>query len=133
MKLRIIGYTDTINTCDCCGKVDLKGVYVMADEFDNEFYYGSVCGAKASNISIVEFNNNVKVFKSEDKKLRLLNDLLSNVKSSYDERNILRFIRKNSIDLNSFILKHGVYVETINDFAVYDYGYESFNILIKII
>lgn len=37
------GYTDSINECDCCGKTNLKGTFLLVDEFNNEFYYGSTC------------------------------------------------------------------------------------------
>ena len=38
----IIGYTDSINECDCCGKTELKGTYCI-DLDGVELYYGSVC------------------------------------------------------------------------------------------
>jgi len=47
----IIGYTDSINECDCCGKVDLKGTFCI--ELDGEeLYYGSVCAFKDQGLSI---------------------------------------------------------------------------------
>jgi len=41
----IIGYTDSITECDCCGKIDLKGTYCV-DVDGVELYFGSVCAFK---------------------------------------------------------------------------------------
>lgn len=44
-NIRIIGFTDSVNECDCCGKQNLKGTYCI--EIDgNEFYYGSTCAVR---------------------------------------------------------------------------------------
>lgn len=42
MKI-IIAFTDSITTCECCGRSNLKGTYAVKDEFGGEFYYGSTC------------------------------------------------------------------------------------------
>jgi hypothetical protein len=42
---KIIGFTDKVNECDCCGRTELKGTYCINIE-GNEFYYGSTCAAK---------------------------------------------------------------------------------------
>jgi hypothetical protein len=45
----IIGFTDSVNECDCCGKTELKGTYcVIIDGI--ELYYGSTC--VKNNLSI---------------------------------------------------------------------------------
>lgn len=42
-----IGYTDQVNTCDCCGKNPLKHTVAIYDpETDEELYLGSVCAAR---------------------------------------------------------------------------------------
>lgn len=41
----LIGYTDSVLECECCGKVNLKGTYCL-DINGEEFYYGSVCAFK---------------------------------------------------------------------------------------
>lgn len=42
---KIIGYTDQINECECCGKSKLKGTFCL--EIDGvERYYGSTCAFK---------------------------------------------------------------------------------------
>jgi len=42
---KIIGFTDKVNECDCCGRTDLKGTYCISID-GSEFYYGSSCAAK---------------------------------------------------------------------------------------
>lgn len=50
---RIIGYTDSITECECCGKVDLKGTYCL--EIDGvELYYGSTCAFKSHGLTTDE-------------------------------------------------------------------------------
>lgn len=50
---RIIGFTDSINVCECCGKANLKGTYCI--ELDGEeLYYGSTCAFKNHGLSIDE-------------------------------------------------------------------------------
>jgi len=44
--LKIKTFTDTIRECDCCGKTNLKGTFLLVDEFNNEYYYGSTCATK---------------------------------------------------------------------------------------
>lgn len=127
MKLKIIGYTDSINECDCCGKTELKGTFVMADEFNNELYYGKICGAKAAGWSIQDFNENVKTLKSEEKKQKAVNEMIIEAgENKYKQQNLLKFIRKNDINLNKFLIKNGT--ELIgygtDNTVVYKYGNE---------
>lgn len=43
----LIGITDNVNTCECCGKTNLKKTFVVFDcELSLEFYYGSDCYRK---------------------------------------------------------------------------------------
>jgi len=48
---KIIGFTDAITECECCGKKELKGTYCL--EIDGEeLYYGSTCAFKCHGLSI---------------------------------------------------------------------------------
>lgn len=44
-EFKIIGFTDKVNECDCCGRTELKGTYCISID-GNEFYYGSSCATK---------------------------------------------------------------------------------------
>lgn len=65
MAYSFLGFTDRFNTCDCCGRTDLKRVYVLSDENENETYFGMSCGAKALLIPTQVFKKEIKV--KEDK------------------------------------------------------------------
>jgi len=44
--------TDSVTTCDCCGKINLKKTVVLFDDETSDFvYYGSVCAQKALGYS----------------------------------------------------------------------------------
>lgn len=47
---QVVGYTDSITECECCGKTDLKGTYCL-DIDGVELYYGSVCAFKNHGVS----------------------------------------------------------------------------------
>lgn len=47
-KYEIKGYTDSINECDCCGKENLKGTYIMVSEYEEIKHFGSSCAIKAN-------------------------------------------------------------------------------------
>jgi len=61
-------FTDSVNTCDCCGKTDLKGTYQVIDENMNDFYYGSTCVKRNLNITQSELTKRI----NEDLKNRTL-------------------------------------------------------------
>lgn len=41
--MKVLGYTDEVATCDCCGKRNLKGSFAIATDAGEVVYYGSVC------------------------------------------------------------------------------------------
>jgi len=49
---KIIGFTDKVNECDCCGRTELKGTYCISIE-GSEFYYGSSCATKKGADKVV--------------------------------------------------------------------------------
>lgn len=62
---RNLGFTDSITTCGCCGRVDLKGTYAIEDLINGEIvYYGCVCAAHRMNWSKKEF---ITRYKAEEK------------------------------------------------------------------
>lgn len=46
---KYIGTTDSINTCDCCGKSDLKMTVAIEHEDESINYYGCICAGKILN------------------------------------------------------------------------------------
>jgi ribosome-binding protein aMBF1 (putative translation factor) len=66
MTLKIIGFTDSVTECECCGKSELKGTYCI--EIDGvELYYGSTCAFKSHGISKEEQKEMKDKFTREQK------------------------------------------------------------------
>lgn len=41
--MRVMGFTDEITVCDCCGKRNLSGTFTVEDDAGELMSYGSVC------------------------------------------------------------------------------------------
>lgn len=56
----VLGYTETVTSCDCCGRADLKGTVALQDNETGEInYYGVVCGAKIARNTTREMKDAV--------------------------------------------------------------------------
>jgi hypothetical protein len=47
---KILGWTDEITNCDCCGKVDLSGTFGVELDDGSILHYGSVCVKRNTGI-----------------------------------------------------------------------------------
>lgn len=47
MALRILGISDDVTACECCGRSDLKKTVSLGDDNGGVRYYGCECAAKA--------------------------------------------------------------------------------------
>ena len=71
---RIIGYTDSITECECCGKIELKGTFCI--EIDSvELYYGSVCAFKEHGMDKEEQKKALQQFKANKKHDEIISEL----------------------------------------------------------
>lgn len=86
----IIGYTDSITECECCGKLNLKGTYCI-DIDGTELYYGSVCAFKNHGISIDEQKKLKAKFTKEQKNTKLYNLHIAPLKTEMELRLINGF------------------------------------------
>jgi hypothetical protein len=59
---KIIGFTDKVNECDCCGRTQLKGTYCISID-GNEYYYGSTCATK-KGVNKVELKKEMSNYQS---------------------------------------------------------------------
>lgn len=41
--MKVLGFTDEVTTCDCCGKRNLKGSFAIETDAGDTVFYGSVC------------------------------------------------------------------------------------------
>ena len=123
-EFKIIGFTDKVNECDCCGKTELKGTYCISID-GNEFYYGSTCASNTINVSSDEIKKEVKKIELE----KNIDVLVADAKSEYSKRNALKLALKKGFDKVDFFLKYGK-VSDENDFC-YFYEYANINIVVN--
>jgi hypothetical protein len=63
---KVLGFTESVTSCDCCGKQDLKGTYAMEHIESGEIsYFGCVCAGKHQGYSKKEFTTEAKIKMSE--------------------------------------------------------------------
>ena len=56
---KILGTDDAVNTCDCCGKTNLKATVIV--EVDGEvLHYGSVCATRHTKLTGKEIKQAIK-------------------------------------------------------------------------
>ena len=61
IKNKILGFTEEIDQCGCCGKGNLKGTYAIEDvETGDTNYFGSVCAFKHFNLTKRDLTTGVK-------------------------------------------------------------------------
>ena len=118
---KIIGFTDKINDCDCCGKTELKGTYCISID-GNEFYYGSTCASNTINISSDEIKKAVKKIELENN----IDTLVSEAKYEYAKIKVLKLALKKGFNKIQFFLKYGE-ISFENDFG-YFYEYANVNV-----
>lgn len=123
-EFKIIGFTDKVNECDCCGKTELKGTYCILIE-GNEFYYGSTCASNTINVSTEEIKKQVKKIDLE----KNICFLVESAKSEYSKRNVLKLALKKGINKIDFFLKYGVIADE-NNFG-YFYEYANINVWVN--
>ncbi len=125
---KIIGYTDSVTECECCGKVDLKGTYCL--EIDGvELYYGSVCAFKAhgitkedQSIARAKFSKRVKA------EAKLAQMEAENNGTQWAVTKIFRFAQSKGLDLMKIINKYGKLVSDEKFAKIYTVGALSLGI-----
>lgn len=123
-EFKIIGFTDKVNECDCCGRTELKGTYCIYID-GNEFYYGSSCASNTIKVSS-------DYIKKEIKKIELeltIKELVENAKTELSQRNALKLALKKGFDKIDFFLKFGK-IEEENDFGCF-YNYANINLWVN--
>jgi cell fate (sporulation/competence/biofilm development) regulator YmcA (YheA/YmcA/DUF963 family) len=62
--MKLLGITDSINVCECCGKSDLKSTVAFQTDAGDVVYYGKICASKHSHKSAKEINKELKSIKT---------------------------------------------------------------------
>jgi len=118
--IKIIGFTDKVNECDCCGRTELKGTYCISIE-GNELYYGVTCAANVTNYT-------TEVIKKEVKKIEIeknIAELVSEAKYQHLQNKVFKLALKKGISKSEFLLKYGEVIDELTTAKCYQYG--SFN------
>lgn len=85
----LIGYTDSIQTCECCGKTNLKGTFCL--EINGiELYYGSTCALKSHGINEEDQINSLNKFKLSNKINELIDLRINSLYNKTIEKKILK-------------------------------------------
>jgi hypothetical protein len=100
---KIIGFTDKVNECDCCGKTDLKGTYAI-DVDGQEMYYGSVCAANTIGVD----TKAIKKAVSQIKTIENIDLAMSQAKAEATQVKIYIQAIKKGYSKNEFFIKYGV-------------------------
>lgn len=108
----IIGYTDSVNECDCCGKTELKGTYCIELE-GIELYYGSVCAFKSHGLSIEDQKQLKSIFTKDQKNKKLYNLHILPIKNRLNQR--LEDTFTTDYD-NLTVFAKKIYNQIINDY-----------------
>lgn len=59
--MKCLGTDDSVNSCDCCGRDNLKATVAFETESGDVVYFGVVCAAKASGKSSVSIRAEARV------------------------------------------------------------------------
>lgn len=118
--IKIIGFTDKVNDCDCCGRTELNGTYCISID-GNELYYGVTCATNVTNYTkevIIKEVKKIEVEKNIDK-------LVSEAKNEYSKNKVIKTAIKKGITKSEFLLKYGEVIDELTTAKCYQYG--SFN------
>ena len=125
IEKKILGFTEEITTCDCCGKEDLKGTYAI-DWEGTIAYYGSVCAFKVHGATIEEQKEVKKEYKARVKatdKFKMMEAEYETAKTDYRLVKMLRFVEAKKLDLMAFILKYGKKFDENDYYTAYAIGH----------
>lgn len=115
---KIIGFTDQITECECCGKTNLKGTYCL--EIDgSELYYGSSCAFKTHGITQEEQRAELSKFKA----IKKTKEKLKAMEQDYDtaptfgklwKMTHFAIANKKVIDIRAYFQKYGKQQEDVS-------------------
>lgn len=119
----ILGYTDEITTCDCCGKADLKGTYAI--DFNGDIsYYGSVCAFKVQGVTFEEQKEVKKTFVKRMKAEEKLKAMEAEHNGTeYSLVKMFRFVEAKKLDVMAFINKYGKKFDENDYYTAYSIGH----------
>lgn len=121
-EFKIIGFTDKVNECDCCGKTELKGTYCISID-GNEFYYGSTCASNTIKVSSDDIKKEVKKIELE----KTISQLVVEATNEYLQNKVVKLALKKGFNKSDFLLKYGKVIDVLTTAKCYQYGsYNSY-------
>lgn len=83
---KVLGFTEEITTCDCCGREDLKGTLALENTETGDInYFGSVCGGKIAGNTKKFMEEQLTIAEKENLRLVIIEFRASEAKQGYDE------------------------------------------------
>lgn len=83
---RVLGFTEEITSCDCCGREDLKGTLCLENIHTGTInYFGSVCGAKISGNTKKFITEELSAIEKENIEKARKEYYLTSEKKAYDQ------------------------------------------------
>lgn len=101
--MRILGFTDEVTYCDLCGKMELKGTYVIETDNGEILHYGSTCASKI-------IDKEISTIKADVKKIELINEIDTQILSCKTDASKLKLYKiamKGGFDKIEFFKKYG--------------------------
>lgn len=90
MKNYVIGFTEETTTCDCCGRSELKGTYVIENSVTGgSNFFGSVCAFKKFNLNAKDLKVALKAAEEEN---------IANAKAEYHQTQEYKAYTQQMID-----------------------------------
>lgn len=123
IEKKILGFTEEITVCDCCGKADLKGTYAI-DWEGTIAYYGSVCAFKVHGATIEEQKEVKKAYSKRMKATEKLAQMESEYNGTeYALVKMFRFVEEKKLDVMAFINKYGKKCDENDYYVAYSIGH----------
>ena len=119
--MNILGTTEEITVCGCCGKSGLKKTIVIEMESSEILYYGTVCAAYATGQDVKKVKETLAVIESESKMLKKFETLKGDVAKS----KIIRQARKAGMSLDRLFSKFGKFEYSFGNRVMYSIGIET--------
>lgn len=120
--MKILGFTESFNTCECCGKNNLKGTYIVQYIDGCIYHFGSTCvknkadfdKTKSLKQQINEYKAEIQVRARNEFKMLGGYELESKL---YD----LEFLSNEYINIENKInqIKNEIRIKYINDYIKY--------------
>jgi len=117
--MQILGYTESTTACDCCGKVNLKGTYVMDDNQGGIFNYGVTCGANAINITVKDLKKEIKLIEAVEN----TDEAMTTAKTESSKFKVYKQAINKGYNKENFFKKYGTFSEAFGGKKYYTFAH----------